>query len=247
MENLAETIKNTSFFSPLKEGERATLSPKSLESQLEILGPLSRSEWLSLAVLAFALVGWLGKPLHGISEAWVALGALLVFLLAGVLDKKGLKNNIDWAYMLFLGVITSLAAIMPYLRVDRWLTGWIGPILSTFSFYPLIFLIAVMVLVYCMRFFLTKTPTIILLMLSLTDWAQDIGVHPGVLLLTMLMAIESWFLPYQTDAYQIAYYSTEEKAFSHAQARKLMVAKFLASLPALTISVPYWRMLEFIH
>ena len=73
------------------------------------------------------------------------------------------------------------------------------------------------------------------------------GIHPGVLLLAILMAIESWFLPYQTDSYQIVYYSTEEKAFSHAQARKLMVAKFFASLLALTLSVPYWKILGLIY
>jgi anion transporter len=227
--------------------EHTVPNPKTLKAQLEILGPLTRGEWFGIAVLALALVGWLGKPLHGISEAWVALGALLVFLATGVLDKKGLKNNIDWGYLLFLGVITSTAVIMPHLKVDRWLIGFIGPILSPVSFQPLSFLMVVILLVYLLRFFLRKDPTVILLLLVLTSWAQAMEIHPGVLLITILMATETWFLPYQTASYQIAYYSTDEKGFSHAQARKLMVAKLFASLLALTISDPYWRMLGLIR
>ncbi len=235
------------FLFPLNEQDRAGgPSPKTLETQLEILGPLTRGEWLSLAVLALVIAGWLGKPLHGISEAWVALAAFLVFMITGELDKNGLKNNVDWGCLLLLGVISSLTVIMPHLKVDRWLMGFIDPFFSAFSLTPVSFLITVNLLVYFIRFFLNKTTAVILSMLGLAPWAQDMGIHPGVLLLAILMGTESWFLPYQTDSYQIVYYSTDEKAFSHAQARKLMVAKFFASLLAIVISVPYWRMLGLI-
>ena len=227
--------------------ERENLSPKTLETQLEILGPLTRGEWLSLAVLALALLGWLGKPVHGMNEAWVALGALMAFSITGVLDKNALKNRIDWGYLLFLGVISSLAISMPHLKVDRWLMALLDPLLSTISFNPTSFLVSVSLLVYVARLFLSKSTTVILLSLSLNTWAQGMGIHPAILLLTMLIAIESWFLPYQTDSYQVAYYSTDGKAFSHGQARKLMVAKFVTSLLAIAISVPYWKMLGFIR
>jgi hypothetical protein len=73
-----------------------------------------------------------------------------------------------------------------------------------------------------------------------------LGIHPGVLLLTILIAIDSWFVPYQDGPYQIAYYTTDGKAFTHGQARKLMVAKFFASFLAVALSVPYWSALGFI-
>jgi hypothetical protein len=61
------------------------------------------------------------------------------------------------------------------------------------------------------------------------------------------MAIDSWFFLYQSDTYQITYFSTDERAFSHAQARKLMFAKVFVSLLAIAIGVPYWKMLGFIR
>ena len=161
--------------------------------------------------------------------------------------KKGLKNNIDWGYLLFLGIVSSLAIIMPYLKIDRWIMEFIAPIISKFSLYPTVFLVVVALMVYFVRFFFNNSSTLIFLSIILIPAAQSIGIHPGVLLLTILMAIESWFLPYQGNTYLIAYYSTDEKAFSHAQARKLMVAKFISSLLAIAISVPYWKMLGLIH
>ena len=102
-------------------------------------------------------------------------------------------------------------------------------------------------IVYTIRFYFNKNSVIVLLSLSLASWAQEIGIHPGVLLVVMLMAVEFWFLPHQSSSYQIAYYSTDEKAFSHSQARKLMIAKLFVSLIAIAISVPYWRIIGLIR
>jgi len=234
------------YMFPCGAEKNPRVSSKTLLTQMELLGPLTTGEWISIAVVALAVFGWIAKPLHGIREAWVALVALAIFLVTGLLDKKSLRNNIDWGYLLFLGVVSAMDDIMKPLGVDRWLGGFIAPVLSAVSFSPLIFLLVVALIVYALRFLLKKAPLVVLCMVILTPMAQHVGIHPGVLLLTILISIESWFLLYQTDSYQIAYYSTDEKAFSHAQGIKLMVFKFFVSLLAIAISVPYWRMLGFI-
>lgn len=216
------------------------------EIQLERLGPLTRNEWITLVVVSLTLLGWITTSLHGIHQAWLALGALVGLLLTGVLDKKSLKNNIDWGFLLFFGIVYSLAGLSSYLKIDLWLKEWMSPILSAVSFHPIAFLMTVVLLVYCVRFFMFKVPTVILFSLILTPWARQLGIHPGVLLLTVLMGMEVWFFSYQQPSYQIAYYSTGGEGFSYAQGRKLMAVKFVASLIALAISVPYWTALGFI-
>jgi anion transporter len=209
---------------------------------------LSHNEWISLGILMFAVFGWLSKPMHGVSETWVALSALSVFLLTRVLEKDDFKARIDWGFLFFLGVISSFDGIMRHLKIDQWLMAFIAPYFSYVTLNPLAFLTVVSVAVYFIRFFLGKTPTVILLStIGLSSWAQEFGVHPGVLLITILMANESWFLLSQNDAYQIAFYSTDGNAFSHAQARKLMVVRCVANFLALAVSVPYWRLLGFIR
>jgi len=233
------------FMFPLDEGP--AISAETVQTQLQILGPLTNAEWWSIAILSATIIGWLSKPLHGIDEAWVALSGFVLFAVTNVLTKRGVKNNIDWGYLLFLGVITSLAGLITHLKLEVWLRGLLRPILLPVSGSPVASLILVALIVYFVRFYFNKNSVVVLLTLSLASWAQEIGIHPGVLLLVMLMAIESWFLPHQSPSYQIAYYSTDEKAFSHAQARKLMIAKFFTSLIAIALSVPYWRMLGFIR
>ena len=133
---------------PLKGTHQSSSIESTLDRQPKDLGRLSSGEWISLAVLGLAIAGWLGKPFHGIGEAWVALAALLVFLVTRVLDKNGLKNDIDWGFLLFFGVMSSVGAIMVHLKMDQWLMGILDPVISTVSFDPTAFLLTVLLLVY---------------------------------------------------------------------------------------------------
>ena len=227
---------------PLNSADRAKVSSNTVEAQLAMLAKTSRAEWLSMIVTVLAIAGWLTSTLHGIDEAWIALGALLFCLLTGLLDKSGFKNRIDWGFLIFLGITYSLGDVFLHLHIHDWLIGILQPVLKSFYLDPVVFLSVVVLLVYLLRIFLKKSSTVMLLMLTLLPWARELGIHPGVLLLTILFASEGWFLPHQDNSYQLVYYSVDGKAFSHAQARKLMVAKFLSCFAAVAVSVPYWKL-----
>ena len=209
--------------------------------------PLTREEWLTLLILSLALLGWVSKPLHGIHEPWIAFTALLTFAASGILDKKTFKNNVDWPLIMFFGVVYGMGGICTHLKVDRWLASLLDPVFSAVSFHPLAFLLATLIAVYLIRFFLAKPPAVILAMLLFLPASYSVGIHPGVLLITIILGVETWILPYQNPSYLLAYSSTEGKAFTHAQGRKLMLAKFFASIIAVAISVPYWKLLGLIH
>jgi anion transporter len=235
------------FLFPLKAEDRVVHLKGATQPELENPGPLRQAEWIGVIVLALTLLGWLTKPLHGVDETWVALGGLLVFLMTGALDKKTFRNNMDWGLVVFFGIINSMAVISKHLKIDRWVSGLVSPILAGVSTNRIEFLIAVIVIVCLTRFFLRKSASIALLTLILVPVGHDIGIHPGVILLTILAASECFFLPYQDGPYQIAYSSTDGQAFSHRQARKILAARFLATLLAVAISIPYWRVLGLIQ
>jgi divalent anion:Na+ symporter, DASS family len=236
------------FFFPLSEAEKNNMGAQIVGAPSQTADqPLPRDEWLTLAILSFAVLGWISKPLHGIREPWIAFGAMLVFVATGILDRKTLKNNVDWPIILFFGVVFSMGGICTFLKVDQWLANVLHPVFALISFHPLPFLLATLIIVYFIRFFLVKAPAIILATLLFLPAASNVGVHPGVLLITIILGVETWILPYQNPSYLLAYSSTEGKAFTHAQGRKLMLAKFIASFIAVAISVPYWRMLGMIQ
>ncbi len=235
------------FLFPQEKLDSVQAQQINTETPLPRAGPLSREESLCMVTLGCTLLGWIAKPLHGISEPSIALAALLVFLVMGVLDRNSFKSSVEWGFLVFFGVTYSLASVASHLKVDLWLMNLIHPLLSAVSFHPAVFLLFVLFLVYVIRLFILPTPTVMLVLISLTPWAQSIGIHPGVLLLTILMAAEAWFMSYQHVGYALAYGYTDGNAFSHAQGRKLMFFKLVASVIGLLISIPYWKFLGFIH
>jgi len=50
-----------------------------------------------------------------------------------------------------------------------------------------------------------------------------------------------------TSWYQIAYFGAGEQGFRHAQGRRLMAAKLIASRVAVAVSVPWWRAIGLIR
>jgi len=223
------------------------VSRERFQAQLEILGAFTRREAFGLAVLLLALAGWMTTPLHGVGEAWVALGALLVFILGGVLDRSSLRANVDLGFLLFLGVVSSLSGVASAVKADRWLMTLVAPILETAAFHSVSLLLAVALVTVAVRFVLNKFAATILLTLALTPLGQQLGLHPGVVLLVILLNLDVWFFPYQLDVYQIAYFGTGEQGFSHAQGRRFMAAKLVVSLVAVAVSVPWWRALGLIR
>ena len=71
---------------------QSKISYKMVQTQVEILGPLSKYEWITLAVLCFTMAGWLTVGYHKIDGAWVALLALCILINGGVLGWGMLKK-----------------------------------------------------------------------------------------------------------------------------------------------------------
>ena len=224
-----------------------SFSPALIQEEQKKLGSLKTSEWLSIVLLALAFGGWITKSIHGISEVWIATGVFVLALITGALDKNTLRKDIDWPFVLFFGVICSMGVIADKLKIDRWLGTITEPFLSSFVQSPTVFLMATVLIVSIVRIFLRKTAAYIFLTLTLISWAPLVGLHPGILLLTIVFAGEGWFFHYQDGSYQMIYSATDGKAFSHGQARKLMIAKFLAVFVALAACVPYWRYLGLVR
>jgi DASS family divalent anion:Na+ symporter len=236
----------THFVFPLTEEDRTHIANRFNGKQTETARPWSRNEWLSLVVVILSIVAWLSKPLHGIDESWVALAGMVAFLTSGVLDKKGF-SSIDWGFLFFFAIVSSLGNIAMYLSVDKWLVSIMNPVFALFSFHPLPFLLVIVLVAFVVRLFLKKITAAVVSTIVLIPWATVMDIHPGVILLAILIGMESWFLPYQDDSYQLVYNTTEGRSFSHAQARKIMIAKFVSAFLAIGLSYPYWKALGYIN
>jgi anion transporter len=232
---------------PMSPQDKASLAATAVRAEVMMPGSFTRKEWITLTTLILTVVGWLTTSFHGVNEAWVALAALLIFLLTGVLDKKGFRNDLDWGLILFFGVLNSLAVVASTLKVDAFFMTLSGHLLGGFAGQPLGFLLILFLLVSTVRFFLRKTPTAVLFTVTILPLSESVGIHPGILVVALIMIGECFLLGYQDGPYQIAYSGGGGSAFSHSQARKILGAKYLATLLAIAVSVPYWRFFGFIR
>ena len=100
-------------------------------------------------------------------------------------------------------------------------------------------------------FFLASTiredATAILLTVAMCPIAQGIGINPWVLVLVILLASDPFFYASQSTTYLTAYYSAEEKSFSHRQGQKLSLYFAVLTVLAIVLSIPFWQLMGLIR
>ena len=69
------------------------------------------------------------------------------------------------------------------------------------------------------------------------------GIHPWIVVITLLATFSIWLLPSQLPSYVAAYEASEERLFTHRQARVACVAFLLVTVAGLMLSLPYWHLL----
>jgi len=105
----------------------ARVSYKLVETQLGVLGTMSKHECITLLVLVLTIAGWLTAGYHKIDGAWISLSAFCVLIVSGVLEKGLIKNGIDWEVLIYMGATLSIPTLLTQARIDKWLVAAVSP------------------------------------------------------------------------------------------------------------------------
>lgn len=219
------------------------VSASVLDEQLRLLGPLSREERISAGVVVGCIVMMMLQPLHGIDSTWVMLLGFAVLVITGVLDRQSLLGGIDWTFLLFLGVAFSFANAAGELGIVDAMTGYLGGHMSLFLGSPALFLTAVIALCFAVTLVVRDDAAVILLVTALLPLAAKAGIHPWILVFVVLLSTDPFFFSYQSPTYLTAYFSSDERAFSHRQGQQIALAYAAAVVLAVIASIPYWQWL----
>jgi anion transporter len=217
---------------------RATL----LHAQLEMLGPPSRDERITALVALAVLAGWITQPWHGVDPAWLTLGGLCLLLATQVLDRTALQGQVDWSFLLFMGMAFSLADLAAHVGADAWFAMRAREALGDVTS-PAAAVTAAVLVTVAVRFALPWQTAVPLLTVALTPFAQAAGLSPLIMGLVALKAGNLFLLPQQSPYYLTLYYGTEERAFGHRDARPFAWVYAGAVLAGFLLSLPYWRAL----
>ena len=217
-----------------------------VRTQLNILGPLSHKEWISLAVLCFTVTGWLTAPYHGIDGAWIAIIAFAILINTGILDWGMMRKGIDWELLIHMGVTLSIPTLLKQAKVDLWLVDVISPLILPFMDSPAWFFVVIALLTYALKLVFTSFLAVVTLCVALLPLSIDVGMSPWIIAMIVLIASEVWFFPYQVDWHMLAYSTTDGKGFSYPLMLWINPIYALAYVVALIAAIPYWRYLGLI-
>ena len=207
-----------------------------------MLGPPSRDEQVTALVAVAVLAGWITQPWHGVDPAWLTLVGLCALLATQVLDRTALQSQVDWSFLLFMGMAFSLADLTAHVGADAWFAAWARAALGDVTT-PAAAVTAAVLITVAVRFALPWQTAVPLLTVALTPFAQAAGLSPLIVALVALKAGNVFLLPQQSPYYLTLYYGTEERAFGHADARPFAWLYAGAVLAGFLLSLPYWRAL----
>ena len=229
-----------------RPADAASIDRRRLTAQLNVLGPPTRQEYVSALVASALLIAWIAQPLHGIDPAWLALAALCIVIACGILDRAAVQGQVDWPFLLFMGMAFSLADLAVAVRADAWLgqaTTWAFGTMGSAS----VVVGVAIVVTLAIRTVMPWQTAVPLLTVSLAGVAEAAGVSPWIAALVALKAGSVFFLPYQNTYYLTLYYGTEGKVFTHRGAAPFAWVYAALVVVGFFISLPYWRLLGLIR
>jgi hypothetical protein len=194
------------------------------------------------AVLILTIVGLIAAPWLRLDLATVALLGLLGAVAAGSFDGPALQA-LDWGMLVFFGVVLSIGRLATSLGIDAATGALIDRLLGPTRPGPLAMVLTVAVVSLVLRFVLEQDLTVLLVSLAMIPVALSSGVEPWAVTIALLATSVVWMLPFQTSSYMVARAASEDRLFSHEQARRFALAYAGLTLLGLALAVPYWRLL----
>jgi anion transporter len=218
-----------------------------LEAQLRTLGPLTVHERISLIVVVICLAGFMTQSWFHIEKAWVAMVCFLILFATSVLDEKAVRTDIDWTYAISFGAVVGFGDLISESGLATLVAGELKPYLELFLGNDLVFLLALSLAVFLIRFLLPLSATLVVTLLSIVPLGLSLGVNPFVIALVTLVSANPWILPYQNIFFCLMLEATEGKIFTHKHTARMAFAHVGIVLAAIALTVPYWRYMGLIR
>ncbi|MGI9406537.1 MAG: SLC13 family permease, partial [Hyphomicrobiaceae bacterium] len=93
-----------------------------LRRQIEADGPMKATDWLTIAVFAVVLIGWVGFS-EGIGLGIVAILGAITFLVLGLVRWEEINSGVNWGVVLLYGAAISLGVQMKETGAALWVAN----------------------------------------------------------------------------------------------------------------------------
>ena len=225
----------------LRPEESLTVWRDLAKSELAKMGRISRQEIITAMVVAVSISYWVGERWHHRPTYVIGMLAMVVFAMAGILKDKDFGGAVSWPFVLFLGAVFALPAIVQQNKVTDWLAGFMVPVIQRASGNVLALMIVIALAMFIVRFmdpagFLSIT----VLFLAIFPILRNSAISPLALTGALLLAGHPFWATYENMWIAMAEGMTGNLAYESAQRVRLAHVYGIMSLLSLTASVGYW-------
>jgi sodium-dependent dicarboxylate transporter 2/3/5 len=218
------------------------VSPTFAIERLKALGPIKRTEWITLAVVLLSTAYWATARAHHLPSFLVGMCGLAVFGLTDIVTDKDIPGAVSWTLLLFLGGNFSLANVVEDLKITDWLASYIVPFARQLTFSAALFVVVVAVAMLILRFLdPSGFLAIPVLFLPIADVTMAAGIPPLVLTAPLVLAAAPFWATYENFWMAMGEGITSGQAFTARQRLRLANVYAICVLVVLVISVAYWK------
>ncbi len=209
-------------------------------------GPMSGGERRLALLLLAALALWVTDALHGISPAWVGLGAAVLLVLPGVglIGARSFASDIDFAPMFYVAGIMGLGAVVSHSGLGEVLAAAVLDLLPLQAGAPATNFTALSGLAIAIGMLTTVVGTPAVLTPLADEMAAAAGLPLETVLMTQVLGFSTLVLPYQSPPLMVALQIGGERL---GPATRLTLALTAATvLVLLPLDYLWWQLLGWI-
>jgi DASS family divalent anion:Na+ symporter len=227
------------IFRPSTEG---SVSKGFARARLKELGPMSKMEKQSAVVLGLTLLAWMTEKVHGVDSSVVAVVSLAAFSTLGVIDRPAFRSAIAWDSIVFIGGVMSIANQLTALKIDKWISSLLSPIIQPMVSNVFLFIPALCASVYVVRFVvISQTAVLTIFYAVLATLATTAGINPWVLSFSVMCASCVWNLSFHNTMFLSALAATKGEMVVHKDVLPMSMAYMIINVIALMVSILPWK------
>ena len=231
-----------------KPKHKIEISREDINEMLHDLGPVTRDEKITIAVVGVCMVCWVFErqlDIPSVVPALMGMGLLMSF---GVINKVDYNTHISWSLIAFVGCAINMTHAISVVGIDKWIGDNFASSLAGVISNPYLFLTAVAGAMVATRFIIIDPLTCFTLyIVVLSPFCEAGGISPWILAMCTYIFCQPWFARYQNVNYLAGFASAGgDDKLDFTKSVRYCFAYNLVALTGVLISVPYWKLLGFI-
>ncbi|CAJ2230872.1 SLC13 family permease [Companilactobacillus paralimentarius] len=220
------------------------VSREFISKQLDELGPMSREEKITAAVILVAIVFWILESVFNIPAAVTAIIGVSVLVALKVLTPEDFKTRLSWNTIIFIGTVMALGNVMQSAGLTTWLRKILAPAISPIIGNIYITVIVLPIIIYLCKFVVVSLiSTGTLITIGLLPFFSQMSFSPAIIAIIVTTSVNVWLLSYMNAPILTGSAAVQDSMASRGAMAKSSIGYMLLNIIGLLVCVPLWQLM----